>query len=294
MRRRKLLAAGATLLAAPFAGCVDPAGVLQMSAESDAGIAEQASRDADGLPPELRDVVVAAIEDGSGTVSATSPPVDEGLPLAHDGAFYDLSWEVVGERTITRYTVEIDYDPEDASGPSVAVADLPDVDREVIDRLVPPRDDRRVEGYDMGVSSPYSEEEAETSVLVPEQEYDVVVHEGNRYRIRTGDGREVTENTYEYTAAEVAASPETYAADLRERYLFTLSGLSDAEREVVDVAIDEGYYADSTDDDAFRSVAERLRSHDAVSSDEYEGDYLVRYEGTVYWTHLYLGQFAEN
>lgn len=294
MRRREVLAGGAVLLVAPFAGCADPAGALHLSAVDDAELAEEASRDTTGLSDDRREAVRGAVEDGSGTVEGTRPPIDDGLPFAYDGRYYDLSWSVVDERTVTQYSIEIDYDPEDATGSSVAFEDLPEVDRRALDDVLPPPDDGRTDGPDLGVSARYTDAEAEESVLVPEQEYELLVHDGNEYRLRADDGRDVTVNTYEYTAEEVAGSAEAYAEQLRNRYLFELSGLSESERGVVQEAIDEGYYAESSSDDDFRAVAERIRSHDAIESNEYDGTYLLRYDGTVYWADLYLGQFADG
>lgn len=294
MRRRQVLATGALLLAGPLAGCADPAGVLELVAVDDAELAERASRSGAGLPEERGRVVREAVENGSGTIEDTYPPVEDGLPVALDGRYYDLDWTVVEERTVTLYDVEIDYDPADTDGSSVGFDELPAVDRDALGGLVPPRTDRRVEGTDLGAGVRYSPAEAEASVLVPEQQYEFVVHDGTRYRLETDDGRDVTVQTFEYTAREVASSAEAYAAHLRARYLFELSGLSDAEREVVEEAIDGGYYAGDDGDDAFRSVTERTRSHDAVRADEYDGEWLLRYDGTVYWADLYLGQFADG
>lgn len=89
----------------------------------------------------------------------------------------------------------------------------------------------------------------------------------------------------------MAPSASAYAADLRESELFNISGLSDAEREVVTEAVEETYYSESTDDEAFRSVLGRFWSHEAVRSDEYSGSWVVRYEGTVYWADVHYDEF---
>ena len=62
--------------------------------------------------------------------------------------------------------------------------------------------------------------------------------------------------------------------------MFTLSGLTEGERAVVEEAVNDTYYAEDTDDEAFRSVMETFRRHEAVQETEYEGLWLVRYVAT--------------
>jgi hypothetical protein len=83
---------------------------------------------------------------------------------------------------------------------------------------------------------------------------------------------------------------------LRDEYLFTLSNLSDDERKVVETATKDGetYYAEDDGDQAFRSVMETFRRHEALTRDDYEGTWLVRYEGEVYLAELSYGGFEEE
>ena len=78
---------------------------------------------------------------------------------------------------------------------------------------------------------------------------------------------------------------EEFAEQVRSEYRFTLSGLSEAERDIVAEAIEDGYYEGSAND-AFRSVAERFRAHEAVRPETGGGYWLARYEGTDYWSDL--------
>jgi hypothetical protein len=82
---------------------------------------------------------------------------------------------------------------------------------------------------------------------------------------------------------ELAPDVETFADRVRERYLFALTGLSDAEREVVEEAIEGGYYED---DDAFQSVVDRIRDHDALEEEDFYGTWLLSYEGAEYVTYV--------
>lgn len=290
MSRRLVALLGFALLAL-LAGCSAP-GSISLTAVDDAGLADEASR---SLPSyeaaEERALVLDAIENGSAEANGTRPPVDpEGYPFAVDGAYYDLSAEPVDSRTDARVSLEIDYNGT-VDGRAVAYEDLSAADRDLVDAVLPPRSDRRVEGYDVGAGERYTASEADSSVLLA-GEYDAIRYEGERYPIAV-ERRDVTVTTYRYTAEEVAASDEAYAAQLRDRYRFTLSGLSDAERTVIKGATDEGsYYAETDDDEAFRSVLDRFRAHDAVRQEEYRGEWVVRFRGTVYWAELDYYGFA--
>lgn len=287
-RIRALLGFALLLL---LAGCSAP-GSVSLTAVDDAVLADEASR---SLPSpeadEERALVLGVVENGSATANGTRPPVEtEGYPFAVDGAYYDLSAEVVDSRIDARVSLEIDYNGT-TDGRVVAYDDLSPADRALVDALLPPRSDRRVEGYDMGAGGRYTQSEAASSVLLS-GEYAAIRYEGERYPIRV-ERRDVTVRTYRYTASQVASSDEAYADRLRDRHQFTLSGLSDAERGVIEEATGDTYHAETDDDEAFRSVLDRFRSHDAVRSDEYGGEWVVRYRGTVYWAELHYDGFPE-
>lgn len=298
--RHHLLPLGALLVLVLLAGCSAP-GSLSMDPVTDGEIAERASRSLErsgpgpdaGDDPEVR-MLRDALENGSGTMEASSPPVREGLPFAYDGAYYDLTWEVVDRRTATSVSIEIDYNATDPEGERIAYEDLPAPDRRAMDALLPPKYDRGTEGYDFGAATTYDDAEVAESVLVPEQRYDVVVFEGEAYPVRVDGTREITINTYRYTASEIASSQDEYVRDLKDEYLFTLSGLSEAEQSVVESAIDDSYYPEDEEDEAFGSVVERFRRHEPVEGEERRGEWLVRYEGEVYWANLDYEAFVDE
>lgn len=286
MRRRHLLASTAALLAGPLAGCAHSTAVLEMTELSDEAIAERASRSVANFPP-ARQIVSAAAENGSTTVSRRSRPLDVERPFVYDGRYYELSVTESGQRETTVFSVQIDYDTTGTSvGRAIDYDALPGVDRDTLDALLPPpRDDRDDEGFDLGVGAAYSAADRAESVLVPEPEYDAVRYGGERYAIDVGDGRTVTVTDYRYEAVEVARTAEAFGAAVREEYVFTLSGLSDAERDIVERAIDDGYYGDGVDE-AFESLARRFHEHEGVDTEDGGGDWLARYGGTDYWTEL--------
>ena len=294
---RVLRALCALALLLPVAGC-SAAGSLDMTAVNDTELAAEASR---SLPASddpgavaRRELVRGAVVNGSATANDTSAPVDpEGFPFAIDGAYYDLSAEPVGNHSGWQVSAKVDYNGS-AEGPAVAYGDLPPADRALVDALLPPKYDRRTEGYDFGSSARYTDAEAESSALLS-GEYVAVRYGGERYPVAV-DRRRVTVTTYRYAAIRVAPSADAYAASLRESYLFVLpaADLSSAEREVIAGATEATYYAESTDDGGFESVLGWFRAHEAVRSDEYAGSWIVRYDGTVYWADLRYDGFAHE
>lgn len=293
--RHRLLPLLGLLLLVVLAGC-SAAGSITMEPVTDAEVAERASRGIDPAgaaedDPEAR-TIRSAIENGSGTIEAQSPPVRDGRPFEYLGTYYDLSWEVVEERTATSVSFVVDYNATDPGGRRIAYEDLPAADRRALSSLIPPEERHGDEDVSMGAVSTYNDSAVESSVLVPEPRYDVVVSEGEAYPVRLDGTREVTVNTYRYTAEVVANSSEEYARDLKEEYLFTLSGLSEQERSLVETAIEDGYYAEDREDETFRSVVQRFTRHEAIEPGDTYGDWLVRYDGETYWAHLEYGGIA--
>jgi len=280
-------------------GCAHPAGSLTMQPVDDVDLAEEASRtlpeEEGGLPPGFDNGVARrAIENGSATTVGARPPVEAGLPFRHEGQFYNVSYTVTGTTPGYHTGIEIDYNASSFEGSVVAYEDLPAVDRERVEPLVKGPTDRRQPGYDFGATTTYTEREAESSVLVPDQEYDAVSYRGETYPIRV-NGPERTElDNYRYEATVVAESAEAYGSYLREEYAFTLSGLSDAERSVLDEAANGTYYAGSSDEQGFASLVERFQSQRAVAGDEYGGSWVVRYEGQLYWTSMDYGAYVTD
>lgn len=287
MRRRSFLATAATAVALPLAGCAHPAdGSLSMGAlDGDSAIADRYAGSTADLPQDRRALLAAAIAGEAPTREGRYPPYESDRPLAHEGAYYRISHEVVDSRTAIQYTIQVDYDPASAPSPVIAYEDLPAVDREALGELLPPRGDPPdSDGFDVGRSYRYPD--VSESVLVPEPEYEGISHDGSTYRVGIEGSREVTVQTYEYGAERVADSAAELGQQLREQYLFTLSGLSDAEREIVDEAIDGSYFPDGEASDAFRSLADRFRTRDGIETTEHGGTWLARYDGTIYWTDL--------
>jgi len=293
MPSSRLLGLAALALLVALAGCGGPAASLSMTELSDRELADRSSIDTTDLSHDSRSVAVGAVENGSTNASGQRPPFDPALPVRHEGRYYNVSDTVVGSRQATRYDIEVTVASANATGETVAYEDLPAVDRRVLaGPLARPIDED--DSPTVGVSRAYTAAEVNESRLVPDPEFDYVTDDGERYRVAVTGSRPDTVETYLYTATEVAETHGAYADYLRDRYLFSFTDLSAEERDVVEEAVDGEYQNDDELTPAFRSLVDRFRAHRGVTEDEFEdgdyygGQYLVEYEGTVYWAQLTL------
>ena len=282
VRRRQYLATTA-LLTAPLAGCAHPSNVLDMQEATSDRLADEASRSVSSESDDYR-ILQDAVENGSATASGTTPPIDVDEPVRFQGGYYDVSATETARRERTSYDIRVDYNPDSPdTADSIAYADLPEADRNALEGLIPPQGDPpRNDGFDMGTRYVYPENATESSVLVPTQQYEYIRYEESTYRVQFERGT-VDEITYQYAVTEIAPSTEAYAEQLRSTYQFTLSGLSSAEREIVEEAIEGGYFDGASD--AFRSVISRLRAHPGLETSDSYGTWLPEYEGTAYITY---------
>ncbi|KDS91704.1 hypothetical protein FK85_20110 [Halorubrum saccharovorum] len=283
MRRRRFLAGGTALLSVALAGCGHPSVVLDLTEATADDIADEVSMNADPESEEY-ELVRSALENGSATRRGRYELFDRTDTVRVDGAFYEVMETRVASSEVTVYEVLVDLDPEDTTPElgEIAFDDLPETDRRKLEPILSEADPPQGDGYDIGASYGSAEEVGNDSVFVPEREYDVLVYEGERYRVAV-DSRTAPEVEYRYEATEVAPDVETFADQVRDRYLFVLSGLSDAEREVVEESIDGAYFED---DEAFQSVVERIREHDGIREDDFYGTWLLEYEGAEYLAYV--------
>ena len=294
---RKALAALGLLVLVALAGC-SATGSLSMKTADDAEIAEAASRPAvvDSPAPDDQEVVREAIEDGSGTAMATDPPVQRGLPLAYEDSYYDIDWNVTGSERGTAFAVGVDLNGTAPAGETVSFEKLSERDRQLLGDLLTDmseRESRLRPGPEVAIPREYTTAVANESVLLS-GEYSAVRHNGTVYPFVLEERREVTLSRYRYTVSRVADNTTAYAQQLRDEHLFRLSGLSEAERSVVNEAIDGIYYAEDTDDESFRSIMDQFSAESAIEADSYDGTWLVRYDGKVYTAELSYGGFDQN
>ncbi|OAQ51350.1 hypothetical protein HTG_17590 [Natrinema mahii] len=282
MRRRQFLASGTALLSVVVAGCAHPPVVLDLDEATAEDIAAEVSVTVEPGSEEYT-LVESALENGSAVRSERDELFDRADTVRFEDSFYDVSETRLasGERTV--YEVFIAVDPVNSTPElgEIEYNDLPETDRQHLDQIVSKDRTRGEDGSDIGVEYGTGEKVGTGSVFVPEQQYDILVHNGNRYRISV-DSRTPSETLYRYEVSEVASGVEPFADQVRDRYQFTLTGLSDAERDVVEEAIDGGYFQD---DDAFRSVVDRIRNHRGINVADFYGTWLLEYERAEYLTY---------
>ncbi|WP_284012155.1 hypothetical protein [Halobaculum litoreum] len=319
--RRSFLATTATLAVTAAGGCTGcvpaPTASLQMVPEDDAGLADRAlwrfgAGDGADPDPENRDALAReVVETGSATVEDTEPPLPTDRPVVVAGeGVYRFAAEPTDSREMRAFGVTMDpirtEDGEETPGPddSIAFADLPAVDREAL--AAAGYDDHRPPGVITTLR--YRPEAVEASVLVPDPEYGAVVWPEGPATVEVDEDGSYTVYTYELTADRVS-SAVAFGADVRERFAWSLDGLTDPQRDIVETAIADtptgdtsheragtGYHLDHDErpGDAFRALVDRFRAHDPVrfewdaERDEWRvsGDYVVEYEGSVYWADL--------
>lgn len=282
MRRRQILASGTALLPVVVAGCGHPSVVLDIDDATADDIADEVSTPAEPDSEEYS-LVTSAHEDGSATRSGRYELFDRTTTVRIDDTFYDVSETRLESSEETIYEVYIDFDPDDSTPElgEIEYEDLPEVDRRHLDPVFSEENSPDQAEYDISVDYGSAEEVGNESVFVPERQYDVIIRGEDRHRVAV-NSRTAPEAEYRYEVTEIASDIDTFADQIRERYLFTLTDLSDAERAVVEEAIDEGYFKD---DDAFRSVIDRIREHEGVVVDDFYGTWLVSYEGIEYLTY---------
>jgi len=282
MRRRQFLASGAALCSVAVSGCAHPSVVLDMDAATADDITDEVSMTPEPDSEEYA-LVTAARENGTATRSGRYDLFDQTNTVRVNDTFYTVSETRLSSSEVTVYEVLVDLDPDDSTADlgEIAYEDLPEVDRQRLEPIFSEENPSGQDGYDMGVDYGSAEEVGNSSVFVPERQYDIIVHDGNRYRVAV-DSRDAPEAEYRYEVTEVATAVDTFADQVWERYLFELTGLSDAERTVVEGAIDGGYLEES---DAFQSIMDRIRKHEGLNVEDFYGTWLVAYEDGEYITY---------
>lgn len=282
MRRRQFLASATVALPVTVAGCVHPPVVLDMDEANTADVADEVSLSPDPESTEYR-LVASARDNGTATRRGRYDLFDRTDTVRVDDTFFEVSETRLAQSEVTVYEVLLDFNPDETTPEvgEIEYDDLPEVDRERLDPVLTEADAPAGDRYDIGVDYGSAEEVGE-SVFVPDRQYDVLIYDGNRYRVAV-NSRTASEAEYRYEVTEVAASVEAFADQVRDRYLFTLSSLSASEREVVEEAIEGGYYEDT---DPFRTVVERIRGHEGIEVTDSYGTWLVAYDESEYTTYV--------
>lgn len=282
-----------------LAGCSSPGSLQMEEVETNETLVDETTRNASEIlerPDPARGLLAALIEDGTArTTTDAGPPIENSQHFLHDGSYYRVNRTVTGTGVETRYGVEVDYNATDPSGERIQYEDLPDVDRRSLDRLLPPPETppRLVDGPDIGMGITFNDSEQERSVILNTDNM-VVIYDGDAYPVFTDEDGDVEVETYRYTFNQVASNDSTYALYFEQEYAFPLTDLGHSDRDVVETAIEDGSYnANGDGDDAFRGVVERFQQERAITADTTTGEWLVKYNDTLYWADLRYSGFED-
>jgi len=288
MRRRALLSTGVAVATAGCfgfgSGCSRSA-TLDLSAVSDADVADAASDSPDSLSPPERDALAAARRDEAPTMWSVGDPFSSVEYVVVDGTYYvvETSAESAVERPGYALSLDADDATPDGSLRSVTFDDLPAVDRTALFAALgypSPREMTRYErahSISMGGTLAYPTDDAESrSELVPEPSFDVLRIAGRDFRMDVGEPRQVIVEQFHVGVRTVAATPGELAAIIYERDGIDLDdrSLSAEQRDIVETAIDEGYDECAPYSDAFADLQEDFgwvgsSSHDARDTADY-------------------------
>ena len=299
---------------------------MNMSPITDTEIANRFVYRMDDGPERKRRLVERIVTNGSVTVRAGEPPIKNTdrviLPavslsrispprggeyphevtagsISNNGTIYTVSYERNGEETAIRYRVTINPMEDRISDvETVAFEELPAVDREKVNQQM----------IGTGTQFTYSREERDRSALVPSPDKQIIVWDSGeraRFTVRKSE-TVVVQATYRYTAETVTSVAE-FGTEFRQQHGWKLTGLSEAERDIVDQAIskEDGYSVapreaepEATPSKALERLIERFRQHiekgfaprGQQNHSGVQGWYLNRYDGKTYWTKLTIDE----
>jgi len=298
MNRRQFLAAAAATLPVALAGCSRPPRVdLRMRTIPDSDIGDRLVRPSGELSPGAQTVVRRAHEDGSYVRTSSrrnGPYVADGRVVSHDGRVFAVRTTRVGVERRTLETFGVTYTGRgdnttvelDADARVVDYGDLPSADRAMFDALDPGRLSEN--GSAMGTVHRYDYPDDADSVFVPEQEYDAVRYDGHTFLVEYQGPRTVENGRFRYELEPLAPVVATYVERVVDEHRFTLAAddLSEEQRGMVDTAIEEGYGEEKELSEAFAALVERIESHEPVDRSHANRWYVLRYDGTTYYTKI--------
>ena len=295
LSRRALLgsvAAGSSLLAGcaavPFFGGGCPSSyTLSVRPLTDAQLADFVTEEPyDQYEETATRLISTAASDGEATYTTYhSPPLRKGIYVEHEGTYYRVAREQTATRERTAHQVAIEYDrettPEDDAS-VVSLDDLPEADREAFLSAYP---DEKLgkgstpRGFSIGGYDYVYPDGADSRLQDGETVW--IRYEGRPLAV-TVDGTETVEEvTYRYTLQEVADDEAAFVSFVRDEYVVALDGLSAAEREVFEQAIDEDVNECEPLSEGFAGLKDRLED---VPEDRRLDDreWPVAYEGDTY------------
>lgn len=220
--------------------------------------------------------------DGTRRTTYAQVPFRDPTLFPHDGAFYRISRETAESVDVPAFELGAEWE-EGQSAPSgtevVQFADLPENDRRAFQLAMPEEKEGQFpEGFSVGrYPAPYPDG-GEGSRLIGETTW--VEWEGRTVRVEiAGEQAGTTERvTYAFAAERIADDAAGFRAFLADTYLVDLSGVSEAQLEILRSARDGGYEACLPASDALAALLDRLDDTEKLPS-PYSNDWYVAFEG---------------
>jgi hypothetical protein len=240
-----------------------------------------------------RPIVDAATGDGSGGSTQITTygqaPIHDGVFVRYEGAFYRSRHSEVERESVPARTLSVRWEkgqtaPADAE--TIPYAALPGSDQRALRLAIfgpvyergldrHPRQGLRVSEF----PAPYPDGTSDSRLVGNDRTW--VEWQDRVYAVRVGGETETDRRTYRYGFERVASSAERFRSVVADEYLFALDSLDDAEREIVESAVDGGYEECEPTSAAFDSLRDRLNAERDLPHPR-EGEWYVSYDGERY------------
>lgn len=229
--------------------------------------------------------------EGSIQVTRPEPPLGDGRHYIFEDAVWEVEYDILDRQESNEFQVRLGIVEGDVSpDETIQYDNLPKVDKRCFEEM------NLQDGEMIGIrtSFTYSHTDLQESVLVPEAEVSFIVWDTGKKAEWSVTGRDtITLKTYLYSS-ELVASTEEYGQRMQDLFAWKLSGLSQKEHEIVETATEDFEYViepDESPSKAFSRLARRFIGKPQACA-LYESRpcetayYIVRYEGSTYWTSL--------
>ncbi|WP_411963712.1 hypothetical protein [Haloferax sp. YSMS24] len=273
--------------AVPFFGTGCPSSyTLYVTPLTDGQLADFATEEPyDQYEETANELISTAANDGEATYSTYhSPPLREGIYVEHEGTYYRVEREQTAEKERSAHLVSIEYERERTPSDDATVLsldELPEADQEAFLSAYPEKLKRGGDphGFSIGGYEYVYPDGANSQLLDAGTVW--IRYDGRPLEVTVRGTKTVEEVTYSYTLDEVAADQSAFVAFVRDEFVVTLDGLSEAEREVFEQAIEEDVNECEPLSEGFAGLKERL---EAVPEEKRLDDmaWPVTYEGDTY------------
>jgi hypothetical protein len=289
MRRRQFLLTVAASGAGALAGCSDPSGSISLTDVSeDATLADLWAFEGDQFGDADQRLIAGAVAEDPdrATVVDNGPPLEVTRPVAFEGRYYSISYSASNEREANQYHIDAHPDPDSPPDRTGSFEELPAVDREKLDSLLDPDVELSDSRELLSVAALYTPQDEAASNIVPDPAYDGITRGGRTFAIEVSDPEVATIYDYRYRAEALAADDSELATIARDRYRFQFDGLTQDQRSILDTAKNDEARSADPPSQAFANLVEKFRSHEGIEITEYDGTWLLRYDGEDWWADV--------